>query len=166
METPKDGYNVLKKAIQHLKKTSETGLTFQKLYLPSTGLLLLTDVSFRNARELERKLGYVLLMSDNQGTRNIVQYGSNHCRRVSRSVLASEIIALVLGFDKAFLMWHLLQEILGRRVELLVHVDSRAVCDVLAKDVQTSERRFQVKICALRESYENGILPNLVGFRE
>lgn len=72
------------------------------------------------------------------------------CRRVARTVVSPEVRAVVLGFDKAFVIRHLFAELLGRSVELHVYVQINTVFDTIAKDGQTNERRQQMDMCALR----------------
>lgn len=64
-----------------------------------------------------------------------------------------EVHALVLVFVQAFFARHLIPEILGRDIEIHAVVDKNTVFDIIAKDGQTNERRHQINICALKESY-------------
>ena len=73
-----------------------------------------------------------------------------------RSVMAAKVHALVLGFDYAYVIREAVEEPLGRRVEIEAYVDSRTLFNVIAKDSPTAERRFQIDVLALRESYQKG----------
>lgn len=69
---------------------------------------------FANARGMKSQLSFVTLMMDNNSKSNIVKYGSNRCRRVMRSVMASKILAFVLGFDFAHKVCDMLSEIINK----------------------------------------------------
>lgn len=55
--------------------------------------------------------------------------------------MAAEVQELVLGFDFAFLVKDLIEEILGHKIRLEVMIDRRTVFNVVAKDGQTSGKR-------------------------
>lgn len=124
-------------------------------------IVLLTDASFANTREMKSHLGFLVLMMDNDGGANIIHYGSNWCKRVTRNVMESEIHALVLGFDYAYIIKDMVRDITGMNMPIEAIVDSRTVFDVIEKDGLTTERRLQIDICALRESYSRGELARI-----
>lgn len=70
--------------------------------------------------------------------------------------MESEIQALVLGFDFAYLFKDRIEEILGRSIRLESMVDSETVFNVVAKVGQTAERRLQLDVLALLPSYDKG----------
>ena len=144
-----------------MKDTIDQGLDFVALDLKTVRLVLMTDASFANAEGMKSQLGYLILMVDAAGNCNIVHYGSNRCKRVVRSVMAAEVQALVLGFDFSFVVKDLIEELLGREIKLEAMVDSKTVFDVIARDSQTAERRLQIDVLALRQSYNCGELDRL-----
>lgn len=101
------------------------------------------------------------MMVDDENNCNIVHFGSNKCKRIARSVMAAEVQALVLGFDYAFIVKDLIEEIIGRSIRLEALIDSKTVFNVIAKDGQTAERRLQIDVLALRQSYDIGELDRL-----
>ena len=151
-------YKSLMKTIKFLKATTSQGLNYVPIDLQTAHLVLMTDASFANAEGKKSQLGYVIAMVDDKGRCNILHYGSNKCKRIARSVMAAEVIALVLGYDVAFVVKDLVEEILGREVKLEVMIDSRTVFNVIAKDGQTAEKRLQIDVLALRQSYDAGEL--------
>jgi hypothetical protein len=60
-------------------------------------LLVLTDASFANNRDLLSQIGYVLVLADSTGRANILHWSSTKCERVTRSVLASELYGIARG---------------------------------------------------------------------
>lgn len=144
------GIQTLNKIVKHLKDGNDTGLTSHKFDIPSIKIVMLADTSFGNGRGLRRQLGFVILMIDNNGVSNIIHYGSSRCKRITRSVMASEIHALFLCFDKSYYIRHMLEEILGRRLNIEAYVDSKTVFDVIAKDGKRTERIIRIDVSALK----------------
>lgn len=154
-------HGILSRTIRHLQNTKDMGLTYEKLDMESVKLVLITDASFSNARKLKSQLRYVVLMMDGSENANIIHYGSSRGKRVARSILSAEIHALVLGYDQAYVVRDLVEELLGKEVSLEAYVDSRSVFEVLAKDDNTTEKWLQIDIHALRKSYSKGELDRI-----
>ena len=72
--------------------------------------------------------------------------------------MTAEVQALILGFDYAFMIKTLVEEILGTELVIEAMIDSRTVFNVVAKKAKTTERRLQIDIFALRQSYDTGEL--------
>ena len=154
-------FKSLSKSIKFLQETKDQGLTYVNLDLRSARIVLLTDASFANAAGMKSQLGYLILMADDNGNCNLLHYGSNKCQRIARSVMAAEIQALVLGFDFAFLIKDLVDEILGTDMRIEALIDSKTVFNVVAKDGKTAERILQIDILAHRQSYDIGELDRI-----
>lgn len=124
--------------------------------MPRIGLTLVEEALFSNSKGLKRQLDYILLMPDEDGNTDVIQYGLHRSRHVTRSFMAFEIDSMVLGHDFAFIIQNVLEEILGREVLLQYIVDSPIVFILNYMDGRTAERRLQIQICALQQSYANG----------
>ena len=83
------------------QQRNNNGLTFVKLDLQTLRVIAFTDLSFANNQDYLSQIGYVIVLADADNNANIVHWQSIKCRRVTRSVLASELYALSLGFDTA-----------------------------------------------------------------
>lgn len=81
-------------------------------------------------------------MVDGSGRKHLVNYGSSRCHRVTRSVMESEIHALVLGFDVWFIRKDLIADLIERDIPIEEFVDSRTVFNVMDKKGNNTERRF------------------------
>jgi len=57
------------------------------------------DASFTNNKDLSLQIGYVLILADALNKANIVYWSSIKCKRVTRSVLASELYGIAHSFD-------------------------------------------------------------------
>ena len=72
--------------------------------------------------------------------------------------MAAELLALVYGFDNAFIIQHTLKEVLGKIVPIDAFVDSRTTFNCVAKQSGTAEKRLQIDAAAIRQSYDRGEL--------
>ena len=65
------------------------------------------DASFANNKDLLSQIGYVIVLGNETKTdettvslhSNILHWSSTKCKRVTRSVLTSELYVIVAGFD-------------------------------------------------------------------
>jgi hypothetical protein len=147
------------------------GLRYVPLDLTIAKLIVFVDGSFANNRDLSSQIGFVLALaneeSNGNGTQqkirgNILHWSSTKCKRVTRSVLASEIYGMASGFDSAAVVSATLHIITNQlelpRVPLVVCTDSYSLYECLVKLGTTKEKRLMVDILALRQSYERGRL--------
>ena len=89
----------LNKRIQWQIDNATRGLTFVPLDMSSLSLLVFTDASFANNKDLSSQIGFVIVLTDRNQSANVLHWSSIKCKRVTRSVLASELYALAHGFD-------------------------------------------------------------------
>ena len=130
------------------------GLRFVKLDLDSLQILAFTDSSFANNKDCTSQIGYVVVLADASGNANILHWQSIKCRRVTRSVLASELYALSHGFDTASTIKSTLSQICSKNIPLIMCIDSHSLYDCLVKLGTTKEKRLMVDLLCLRQSYE------------
>ncbi len=134
------------------------GLTFVKLDVTSLRIVAFTDSSFANNKDLSSQIGYIIALADAQDNANIVHWQSIKCRRVTRSVLASELYALSLGFDVAATIKSTLDQIFSGtpqgKIPLSMCIDSKSLYECLVKLGTTQEKRLMIDILCLRQSYE------------
>jgi hypothetical protein len=151
-------YKRVRDIVRYCRETEGIGLNFVQLDPASLRIFLFTDASFGNAENLSSQLGFVIVLADDSGNANVVHFGSQKSRRVTRSVLAAEILALVYGWDNAFVVAHTLSEIFGRSIPVHAYVDSRTTFNCVAKHAGTLEKRLAIDSHALRESITRGEL--------
>lgn len=167
-EPTKEDIAALNVRLQWQMDNPTRGLTFIPLQLNRTKLFIFTDGSFANNKDLSSQLGFIIVMATEQRTEdkstfeicgNIVHWNSIKCKRVTRSVLASELYGMVTGFDNAIALSTTLQQITQTlqlpRIPVIVCTDSRSLYECLVKLGTTHEKRLMIDIMSLRESYEN-----------
>lgn len=142
------------------------GLNFVRLDKSSLRIITFTDSSFANNRDCSSQIGYVIALADGKGNANIIHWQSVKCRRVTRSVLASELYALSLGFDISATMKSTMDNIFSGscqgKIPLTLCVDSKSLYDCLIKLGTTQEKRLMIDILCLRQSYERREITEII----
>jgi len=95
----KSDVTALNKRIQWQIDNQARGLKLVKLDADSLRLIAFTDASFANNKDLSSQISYVIVLSDATGKANIIHWSSTKCKRITRSVLASELYAMGHRFD-------------------------------------------------------------------
>ena len=130
---------------------------------------MFVDGSFANNKDLTSQLGFAILLaneteideeSNNQFIihGNLIHHSSTKSKRVTRSVLASEIYSMVAGVDMAYALATTIQLITDHldlpRIPTVVCTDSYSLYECLVKLGTTKEKRLMIDIMALRQSYK------------
>jgi hypothetical protein len=98
-------------------------------------LIVFTDASFANNLDQSSQIGFIIVLTDGNNTKNanIIHWSSVKCKRVTRSVLASELYAMAYGFDVGAVIKSTIEAILAQQVPLILCTDSRSLYDCLVK---------------------------------
>lgn len=143
----------------------DRGLKYIPLDLSKANLYVFVDGSFANNRDLSSQIGFVIVLA-NEITEdfkftlkgNIIHYSSTKSKRVTRSVLASEIYGMVGGVDMAYALSTTLKMITNKlklpEIRTMVCTDSYSLYECLVKLGTTKEKRLMIDLMALRQSYE------------
>lgn len=87
-----------------MHSTKEKGIKIVPLHHPLARLILLRDARFANDEGIKLQLGYILMMAEKDDRCNILNYGSNKFKRISRKLMAASIQSLELGFEYSYLV--------------------------------------------------------------
>ena len=89
---------------------------------------------------------------------NLIHWSSIKCKRVTRSVLASELYAMAQGVDSSIVISTTLKMIMKQLniddTPIVVCTDSFSLYECMVKLGTTKEKRLMIDIMALRQSYE------------
>ena len=121
----------LNKQLQWQKDNMTWGLKFIKLDTKTLRLLVFTDASFANNEDLSLQISYVLALANATNKANIVHWSSVKCKRVTRSVLASELYSTVHSFDISVAVKTMLNKILQINLPVILCTDSKSLYDCL-----------------------------------
>src|SRR5450432_3640132 len=135
----------LNKRLQWQMENTTRGLRFVKLDTTTLRLLVFTDASFANNKDLSSQIGY----------------SSVKCKRVTRSVLASELYGAAHGFDISVAIKTTLDNVLQSSVPLVLCTDSKSLYDYLVLLGTTLEKRLMIDVMGLRQAYERRLITDI-----
>jgi hypothetical protein len=130
------------------------GLKFVELDINTLKWVVFTDASFANLNDNTSQIGFVVTLADKYDNANIVHWSSIKCKRVTRSVLASELYGITHGFDIGVVLKSTLEAVLDQAIPLVICTDSKSLYDCLVKLGSTQEKRLMIDVMCLRQSYE------------
>jgi hypothetical protein len=165
-----DEVKALNKRIRWQMDNPDRGISYAPLDTSQLRLFVFVDGSFANNKDLSSQLGYVMILGnetpgslsygDNSFTLkgNLLHASSTKSKRVTRSVLASEIYGMVSGVDIAIAVNSTIKKITKQMgfpaTQIIVCTDSFSLYECLVKLGTTKEKRLMIDIMALRQSYE------------
>jgi hypothetical protein len=117
-------------------------------------LIVFTDALFANNRDLSSQIGYVLVLADGIGYTNIIHWFSTKYKRVTRSVLASELYGIAYGFDMGISVKSIIDRVLEIELLLVVYTDSKSLYKYLIKLGTTREKHLIINVICLCQVYE------------
>ena len=128
-------------------------------------MFVFVDRSFANNKDLSSQIGYLIILA-NESTGeeqfhikgNLIHWSSTKSKRVTRSVLASEIYGMVAGTDMAYAINTTIKMVTDQfnfpAIPTIVCTDSYSLYECLVKLGTTKEKRLMIDIMAIRQSYE------------
>jgi len=129
--------------------------------LNSLQVVAFTDASFANNNDNSSQIGFIIVIADAENNANIVHWSSIKCKRVTRSVLSSELYAIAHGFDYAAVIRSSIAKICQKELPLIICTDSKSIYENLVKLGTTTEKRLMVDIMCLRQSYERRLITEI-----
>ena len=155
----------LNKRLEWQRENYSRGLRFVSLDMTKDSLkiVVFTDSSFANNADYSSQIGFVVVLADKHNRANILHWSSTKCRRVTRSILASELFSMAHGFDIGVAIKTTMKNIL-RLTELpvILCTDSKSLYECLVKLGTTHEKRLMVDIMCLRQSYERRQIAEII----
>ena len=85
---------------------------------------------------------------------NIIHWSLIKYKRVTRSVLASELYNIAYGFNIGAIIKSILDKILQVNLPLVLCTDSKSLYDCLVRLGTTQEKRLIIDLMCLRQAYE------------
>ena len=142
---------VLKRA-----KATQVSLKFKKLISP-LHLLSYCDASFANLPDGSSQGGMLIFMADDHGNTSPLFWSSRKLRRVCRSTLTAETMAMLDTVDSCVWLSHIINEICDDELKTTI---IRTDCMSLKESIYSTtpiheEKRLRVEIAAIRQSTRN-----------
>eukprot|EP00971_Amphidinium_carterae_P132972 2633234-Amphidinium_carterae.1 len=164
----------LQQTVEFAQQTPLTGAKFVPIPLSDIVLIGYSDASFNNAAGQKSQLGLLVVAAHRDVLRpgieqevSLIDWRSHRSRRVTRSTLSAESIALDSVIDHVqFLsaLWGLVLYDKARRdlsgyLPWLVCTDCRSLYDAISQEnTVTEEKRVLIDICAMREALRDAAI--------
>lgn len=161
-ESEKEMITLLNKTIEWQIKNAKRGLKFVTLKGKKPRVIVFCDASFANNGDCSSQIGFIVCVVDKYGNANIVHFSSTKCKRITRSILASELCGMAHGFDHGCVMKTTFSQMLQQDVPLIIATDSNSLYECLVKLRTTVEKRLMVDIMALRQAYERRLIAEVI----
>jgi hypothetical protein len=153
IEISSENITTLNKRLQWQIDNQSRDINYVKLDSTKFRLMIFTNSSFANNRDLFSQIDYVICLTNSKHV-NIIYWLSIKCKRVTRSVLAAELYALAHDFDLDAAFKATLSAILDHFVSLIFCIDSKSLYDYLIKFDTTQKKRFMISVMSLWQLYE------------
>ena len=146
-------------------KSEVSPLVFQKINdIENSTILVFSDASFKSLPGGASQGGFILLLSDETGNICPLQWKSKKIKRVVKSTLAAECLALQEACETAFYLKSILAEILGidiSQIKIDCYTDNRSLRDSLHSSRTLEEKRLILDEAILKEMMQKGEISNV-----
>ena len=146
------------KAIRKLKK--DIVMKFPKLGdLKSSKIMCFTDAALYNLQDKGSQIGYIVLLANKNGKVNPLMWKSLKARRVVRSTIAVECLALAEGANVSYYIRSILKEILklkDKEIPIHIYTDNKSLVESLYSTHTVADSRLLVDIAEIRNKIEIG----------
>ena len=144
----------LNKLVSRVKSDSWC-LSFPRLQsVDSCYLECFSDASFANLPDGSSQGGFIIFIKDEAGNRNPVCWQTKKVRRVVKSTLSAETLALLECAETAVYIAGIWKYV--TRVEIGVHcfIDNKSLYDVLQSAKMVDDRRLRIDLAVIRDMTE------------
>ncbi|KAA8491186.1 Retrovirus-related Pol polyprotein from transposon TNT 1-94 [Porphyridium purpureum] len=129
------------------------------LKIPKLGkgkrLVIFADASFAGNLDLSSQVAFMIVLRDDAGQAIPIAWASKKTRRITRSVLAAELMALMEGFDFAIFVQETMRS-MKIHVPLHLCTDSKSIFDAMSTTKLPAEKRLAIDLSVLREAFLSG----------
>ena len=115
-------------------------------------LCVYTDASHANLPDgVSSAMGCLVFVVGRDGACCPVSWRANKIKRVVRSTLAAEAMALQEGLEEGIYIQSLIQELYHMEVPIMAYVDNRSLVEAVHSTKQVNDRRLRIDIGAIKE---------------
>ena len=126
-------------------------------------LVVYADASFKNLPGGGSQGGYIVFMQNHSGNHAPLAWQSRKLKRVVKSTLGAETLALMDGVECAFLCKTTIKELIGFECGLSIKAktDSKSLVDTVHTSKTLEDDRVKVDVCVLRDYLRLGELQQI-----
>ena len=156
--TVADIYNA-NKLVSHVKNT-KTSILFPHLNLKHSYLQVYTDASYGNLKDGGSQGGYIIFLTDGVNFCPI-EWRSCRVKRVVKSIMAAETLALAEGLEAAYVVGKLCGEVFHRSPEnypmrVVGITDNKSLVDTAYSSSILEDRRLLIDMAIIRQMINRG----------
>ena len=136
----------------------ESNVRFSTL-LSDLHFIVYTDAALGNLSDgVSSPAGILVFLSDGVKHSCPLSWRANKIRRVVRSTLAAETLALQEGIDEALYLQRLFTELMpSQKFPIDVYTDNQGVVDALCSTKLVDDRRLRLDMGSLRQTFERDV---------
>ena len=139
-------------------KMEECSIKFPFLgNIDNLNLITFSDASHANLSDgYSSGGGHIIFLVNDQGKSCPLSWGSKKIRRVVRSTLAAETLALVDAVDVSYYLSHILSVImLGKKVNINCFIDNKSLWENVYSTKCVKEKRLRIDLACLKAMLES-----------
>ena len=123
-----------------------------------------SDASYANLNDGGSQGGYIILLSDDVSKKlSPIAWQSKRIKRVVKSTLAAEMLALVEAAESCYWLQNILNEVLGTEgCKIDCYIDSQSLYNAANSTTSLSDKRLRVDVAIIREMLQNNEISKLV----
>ena len=139
-----------------------TYIRIHTIDMESLNIKLYSDATFNNLLNGSSQGGFIILLSNKYNNVAPIAWSSIKLKRVARSTIAAETLALSDGCDTSFFVASLTKEMIFMKqyndINIEAFSDNRLLYETLHTTKPILEKHLRVEIAALREMHEKNEL--------
>ena len=148
------GLIIVNKIISRLRET-QYYLKYQPIR-ENHKIVLLTDASFGNLPNGGSQGAHLMYLAGDDNTYNLVLWWSKRIKRVAKSSLTAETLALSEGVDSAYYISTLFAEIMygsidNDKLPIEAYVDNKRLIDAMKSTKFVTDKRLHIDISSVKE---------------
>ena len=141
-------------------KQNETMMTFSKINnIENVKLLVFSDASFKSLPGGASQGGFVIFLSDDEGNPSPIHWQSRKIKRIVKSTLSAECLALQEASECAFYLKTILSEMLGissEDIQIICFTDNKSLVESLHSTKTLEEKRLILDQAILKDMMQKG----------
>ncbi|GAB1599883.1 hypothetical protein Ahia01_000265800 [Argonauta hians] len=149
MANESDNMKRINKCIKRLKSENHV-LKFVPINFRSSKIVCFADASFANLQNGASQGGFIIFI-ESEGKCIPLFWQSKKLKRVVKSTLSTETMALMEGAEQCFLLKSIIKEIFNISLPIIVIADSKSLKDCLSTSKTLEDKRLKVDICVVRD---------------
>ena len=148
----------LKESVKLIKtlKTDKLDIVFPRLdSLHGLKLIVYTDASLANLNGVDSCGGHIIFLSDSHNQCSTLAWHSGKLKRIARSTLAAESMALSDGIEEAMYLRKIIQFSIGGELPIIAVTDNKSLLQAINSTHLVQEKRLRIDISAIKEVVES-----------